>query len=72
MARISPELLDKEYITHVGVNYFLRKKSSDFWDDMNNKYKFTTDEVPESVTTSDHAAMQYIKENYTKTITNKR
>ena len=46
MARISPELLDKEYITHVGINYLLRKKSSDFWDDMNNKYKFTTDEVP--------------------------
>jgi len=68
MSRISPELLDKEYTTHVGINYFLKRNSSDFWEDMNKKYKFTDGEVPEDVTTSDHTAMQYIKENYTKEI----
>lgn len=62
MARISPELLESEYESYMGLKYFLKSKEDTFWNNMNSKYHFTKEEVVKE----DHDAYKYIKENFTK------
>ncbi len=60
MPQISPQLLDAEYETYIGIKNFLKDKSTSFGEDMNSKYNWNDDKL---LQLNDRDAYDYIKEN---------
>ena len=65
MPQISPQLLDTEYETYLGLKHFLKNKQSSFGEDMNSKYAWENDELLKlnDKDAYDHILRTYVVEN---------
>ena len=61
MPQISPQLLDTEYETYLGLKYFIKNKQNSFGADMNRKYAWNDDEL---LKLSDKDAYEHISSTY--------
>ncbi len=62
MAKISPELLESEYESYLGIKYFMKNRENNFWNHMNEKFHFDKGFQHKG---NDFSAYKYIKNNYT-------
>ena len=65
MPQISPQLLDTEYETYLGLKYFLKNKQNSFGEEMNSKYTWEDDQLLklDDKDAYDHILKTYVIEN---------